>query len=207
MVFLLIFILSRFSTFDPRCARPEKGNSHPPAQPGVLSMRAKPYFTGYASRRWYGLPLAKSLLLATRKRVCVLLERHLILNLIFHQLILDVLGYRFIILSCGIYKITSTPECPIPVFVLQIRMTLKNQQGAFSFEKAYKSGHTHLRWYLDQHVNVVGTHLCFYDFYLFPCAKLSQYFSYLSPHISICYFSTILGCKRNVVFAIPARMI
>ncbi len=51
MVFLLIFILSRFSTFDPRCARPEKGNSHPPAQPGVLHMRAKPYFTGCASRR------------------------------------------------------------------------------------------------------------------------------------------------------------
>ncbi|MDP4153748.1 MAG: 4Fe-4S double cluster binding domain-containing protein, partial [Bacillota bacterium] len=34
-------------------------NSYPPAKPGVLHMRAKPCFSGGASRRWYGLPLAK----------------------------------------------------------------------------------------------------------------------------------------------------
>ena len=34
MVFLLIFILSRFSTFDPRCARPEKGKKEPPLARG-----------------------------------------------------------------------------------------------------------------------------------------------------------------------------
>ncbi|WP_206677743.1 hypothetical protein, partial [Faecalispora jeddahensis] len=37
----------------------ENINSYPPAKPGVLHMRAKPCFSGGASRRWYGLPLAR----------------------------------------------------------------------------------------------------------------------------------------------------
>ncbi len=102
-------------------------------------MRAKPCFTGCASRRWYGLPLAKSLLLATRKQVYILLERHLIFNLVFLQLILDVRSYCFIILPCCVYEIASAPESPIPIFVLQVCMPLENQQGAFSFEKTHKS--------------------------------------------------------------------
>ena len=34
-------------------------NNHPPAEPVVFHMRAKPFVTSHASRRWYGLPLAK----------------------------------------------------------------------------------------------------------------------------------------------------
>ena len=36
-------------------------NSNPPAELVVLHMRAKPYDTSHASRRWYGLTLAKGL--------------------------------------------------------------------------------------------------------------------------------------------------
>ena len=47
-----------------------KQNKYPPAKPGVFHMRAKPYVTSpRVSSRKYGLPAAKDLLLATRKRV------------------------------------------------------------------------------------------------------------------------------------------
>ena len=51
------------------CSVPDS-NKYPPAKPGVFHMRAKPYITSpRVSSRKYGLPAAKDLLLATRKRV------------------------------------------------------------------------------------------------------------------------------------------
>lgn len=45
-------------------------NKYPPAKPGVFHMRAKPYvISPRVPSRKYGLPAAKVLLLATRKRV------------------------------------------------------------------------------------------------------------------------------------------
>jgi hypothetical protein len=56
----------------------------------------------------------KSFLLATRKQVDVLFERHLVFNLIFRQLIFDVLSYCFVVLSRRVYIITSIPKCLFP---------------------------------------------------------------------------------------------
>ena len=48
----------------------EPPNKYPPAKPGVFPMRAKPYVTSArVSSRKYGLPAARVLLPATRKRV------------------------------------------------------------------------------------------------------------------------------------------
>ena len=87
-------------------------------------MRAKPYFDSRASRRKYGLPLAKRLLLATRKRVFALLESYLVWNLVFTQLVLDVLRYLFCIFACCIYTerssvlIATAPESSVAILTV-----------------------------------------------------------------------------------------
>ena len=48
-------------------------------------------------------------------------------------------------------------------------------------------------------MHMVRAHLCFYYPYLLPITQRPQYFSYLSPFLSIEYLSTILWCKLNTI--------
>ena len=78
-------------------------------------------FTG---RRLSGLFL-RLRILATRKRVNVLLERYLIYRNIFLQLIAYIGGNSFLVSTYCIDIITSTPEMPIPIFIFEVRMSIK----------------------------------------------------------------------------------
>ena len=46
----------------------------------------------------------------------------------------------------------------------------------------------------------------FMDLYSLPLAQLPQYLSDCLPFLSKEYFSPVLRCKHNVIFAIPFRM-
>ena len=140
---------------------------------------------------------------ATRKRVYILFERQLFHRLIFRQLILNIRCYCACIRSCRIDIVTSTPEMPIPIFVLQVCRTIKDHQGTFSFQVSHKLRHTQIRWNTYQHMNVVRTSLCFQYFYLFQIAQLTQDFSDIFFDLSIDYLTTIFGHKYNVILAFP----
>ena len=89
-------------------------------------MRAKPYGTGNAQWAHSTATNRKGLLLVTRKRVRVFFECQLIVDDIFLQLILDLLGDLLIILSRRIHIVPSAPKTSIPILVLQVRVTLKD---------------------------------------------------------------------------------
>ena len=76
-----------------------------------------------------GLPLkGLSLCLlvhATRKRVHVLLDAHLVGYLIFLELVLDVLLYLLFVSSYRINEIPSGPEMSVAILVLEIGVTVE----------------------------------------------------------------------------------
>ena len=82
---------------------------------------------------FYGLSAARGLLLATLKRVYKFFHCNLILDLIFVQLVLDILRYCFCVLSGRVYIIASAPKLSIPIFVLQICMSFIDNQSTFPF--------------------------------------------------------------------------
>ena len=61
--------------------------------------------------------------------------------------------------------------------------------------------------YSYQHVNMIWTRFCFYDFYSFHLTKLSQYFPYICFDPTIDLLSTILWRKYDVIFTIPFRSV
>ena len=66
--------------------------------------------------------------MATRKRVIVFLDRHLIRYFVLCQLISYIFCNRLLVSSYGIHIIAFAPELPISVLVLQIRMPVKYHQ-------------------------------------------------------------------------------
>lgn len=75
--------------------------------------------------------------------------------------------------------VTSTLEMPIPIFVLQVCMTIKDHQGTFPFQISHKLRHTQVRWNTYQHMNGIRASLGLQYFYFFQIAKLTQNFSYV----------------------------
>ena len=64
------FLLAYNAKMFEYCESNEGNNKYPPAKPGVFHRRAKPYVSSpRVTSRKYDLPAAKTLLLATRKRV------------------------------------------------------------------------------------------------------------------------------------------
>lgn len=74
----------------------------------------------------------KRLLLVTRKRVYIFFERHLVVYHILFQLILYVFCYLFSVLTCRIDIVSSTPKASVPILILRISMTLKDDKCALS---------------------------------------------------------------------------
>ena len=92
------------------------------------------------------------------------------MDLIFFQLISDILGYLRFVFPYGIHIIASAPKTPVPVFILQIPVPFMDEQAALTFQKAHKPCHAHLWWDLYQHMYMIRAHFRFYYFYPFPLA-------------------------------------
>ena len=103
---------------------------------------------------WRGVLLCLGIL-ATRKRVYELLYAHLIRYLICLQLLFDIFLYLLFISSYCIHEISSCPEMPVSIFILQICMPVEDHQTAFSFEISHYLWYTILWWDTDEHVDMM----------------------------------------------------
>ena len=56
-----------------------------------------------------------------------------------------------------------------------------------------------MRWDTQQHMNMIWTCLCFYDFYTFLFAQFSQDFSDISFQLTVDFFSSVFRCKHYMV--------
>ena len=65
------------------------------------------------------------LILATRKRVHILLDAHLVGYLIFLELVLDILMYLLFISAYCIHMITSIPEVSVTILVLEVGVSVE----------------------------------------------------------------------------------
>ena len=77
----------------------------------------------------YGLPLKGLflclLVLATRKRVHILLDAHWVGYLILLELVLDILLYLLFIPTYRIDEVPSGPEVPVAILVLEIGVSIE----------------------------------------------------------------------------------
>ena len=98
---------------------------YPPKAKGVTA-KVTPftYFTVLRTPPKSGLFLCLTIL-ATRKRVCVFLDRHLIHHFILYELVADVFLYCFLVLSYRVYVVTTAPEVPAPILVFEICVTIE----------------------------------------------------------------------------------
>ena len=65
----------------------------------------------------------------------------------------------------SIYVVTSAPKMPVPVLVFQIGELVKYHQAALPFEYPHEFAYTQLRRYCYQHMDMVFTRICLYDFH------------------------------------------
>ena len=110
----------------------------------------------------------ESLLLATRKRVFELSERHLITKLVFFQLVLYVLRNSAFVLSYRIHIVPFTPKLSISVLIFQFAELLIQHRATLSFQVSHEARNRHLRRYFHQHMHMVRAYFCFHYLYAFP---------------------------------------
>ena len=118
----------------------------------------------------------------------------------------DVLGYLRFILTYRINVIAPTPELPATILELQVAKLFINHQATLTLQIPNEAGYTHLGWYLEQHMDMVGTTLSLNYLHTFPLAELSQYFSYGSFLLAIENLSAIFWCKDYMIFTVPFRV-
>ena len=69
--------------------------------------------------------------------------------------------------------ITATPKMSIAIFILQICMSIKNHQRAFSLQISHKLRHAQIWWNTYKHMDMVRARFRFMNFYPFQITKLS----------------------------------
>ena len=55
------------------------------------------------------------------------------------------------------HEVDPTPEVTVPIFVLQVRMTVEYHQGTFPLQIPHELQHVQVRWDAHPHVNVIRT--------------------------------------------------
>ena len=153
------------------------------------------------------LPLKRLLLclvvLATRKRVYVLLQRKLFHHAVFAQLIADVLLNRFLIATNCIDIVSATPKMAAPVFVFQIRVPVENHQRAFALQVTHELRHADVWRDTQKHVDMIRTCFGFENLHVLLFTQLTEYPPNIALQLPIYRLSTIFRCKYDMVLAIP----
>ena len=154
------------------------GGLHPPFKGVIRTQRLKAHRKVWQPHWFHRQPLKAAvcfclIILATRKRVNILFESQLIVRYVLLQLISYVFFNRFFVLPHCIYIVSSAPEMPVAIFVLQIGVPVEDHQRALPFQIPHKLYYTQIRRYLHKHVYVVGTCFCFDDIYFFLFAQSS----------------------------------
>lgn len=143
------------------------------------------------------------LLLAARKRATRVGKAKLRTQFILFQLFLYVIPNLLFVLAYRIHVVAPAPEFTIAVFELQIAKSFIQHQAAFTLQIPHKSRHTHLGWYLQQHMYMIRAAFRFENCHSFPFTKPAQYLADLTLLFPIENLSAIFGGKYHMVFAVP----
>ena len=139
-------------------------------------------------------------------KIDVVFQAYLVFHIIFLQLVSDIFLDCLFVLSNCTHIISCTPEFPVPVSVLQIRMPLKYHDAALSLQVSHDLRYTVLRRYLDQHMYVIRTALGLYDLYPLILTQLPQYTSYILLDVSVYYLSPVFWREYHMVLTFPCSM-
>lgn len=143
------------------------------------------------------------LLLAARKRATRVGKAKLRTQFILFQLFLYVIPNLLFVLAYRIHVVAPAPEFTIAVFELQIAKSFIQHQAAFTLQIPHKSRHTHLGWYLQQHMYIIRAAFRFENCHSFPFTKPAQYLADPTLLFPIENLSAIFGGKYHMVFAVP----
>ena len=143
------------------------------------------------------------LLLAARKRATRVGKAKLRTQFILFQLFLYVIPNLLFVLAYRIHVVAPAPEFTIAVFELQISKSFIQHQAAFTLQIPHKSRHTHLGWYLQQHMYMIRAAFRFENCHSFPFTKPAQYLADPTLLFPIENLPAIFGGKYHMVFAVP----
>ena len=172
------FFITQRSFYSPqlnwKIFKPLQYNKYPSAKPGILHRRVKPWDTSaHVMSRWYGLPAAKDCYLLPVNGLLKSFPSSAVrppgLLPIDAECILQSFYYSSLLYPHS----TSTPELPIAMLEFQLSKFLVQHQLLFSLQIPHKARNQIFRWYLNQHMDMVGAYLSFYDFYLLPISQCS----------------------------------
>ena len=148
-------------------------------------------------------PFSALRILATRKRVNVLFEGHLFIRLILVQLMADVFLDCLFVGPYRTHEVSPTPEMSVPIFIFQVRVTIKYQQGTFPLQIPHELRHAQVRRDAHQHVNVICTRFRFQNLHLLLLAQCSKDLTDACFYLPIHDLSPIFRRKHDMVLAIP----
>ena len=87
----------------------------------------------------------------------------------------------------------------IPVFVLQVGMSVEYHQAAFTFQISHVLRYAHMRWYCHKHVDMFWAALRLYDFHSFSFTQLSEDLPHVCLDFPIYHLSAILWRKHDMI--------
>ena len=95
----------------------------------------------------------------------------------------------------------------IAELVAQMRKTLEYHQGTLPFQIPHYLRHAIFGWYLDAHMDMVHTRICFYYLYSFVFTQFSQNSPYRSAILSVYQLTPELWSENDVILAVPTGMV
>ena len=110
----------------------------------------------------------------------------------------------FLLAPTVLTKYPPTPEVPVPIFVLQVRMMVEYQKGAFPFQIPHELRHAQVRRDTHQHVNVIRTCVRFQNLHFLLLAQRLKYLADARFDLTVYSLSTKFRRKHDMVLAIPS---
>ena len=141
--------------------------------------------------------------LLTRERVNIFFQAQLVVRNVFMQLIPNLFLDRRFVFSHGVNVVSSAPEMPVPIFVFQVGLSVKDHETALALEISHERCDTQVRRNLDQHVDVIWAAFGFHNPHTFPLTQFSENLSDISFDFSVNYLSAVLRRKDYVILAPP----
>ena len=131
---------------------------------------------------------------------------HLVQTGIFLLLIPNVLAYHRLVSSHRRHKIPSCPEVLSNKTSLPLTIHPAQIYRALALDVPYHLRYRILRGYRYQHVHMIQHQVPFLYPALLLTSQLPQYFSKVLPQLFVQHFSSTLGNKYHMVFALPLRV-
>ena len=95
---------------------------------------------------------------------------------------------------------------PVTEFVFQVRMFFEHHQRTLPLQVSHETRYADLRWDAQHQMYVIRHQMSFQNLYSFVFTQCPYYFLQALSILIVNYFSSILWCEYDMVFAHPFRM-